>query len=330
MDMDSPKFEPLLNEPKGSNRYTIFPIQYMDLWDMYKKAQSAYWTTEEIDLSKDMQFWEDLSDNERHFIKNVLAFFAASDGIVNENIVSRFSNEVKSAEARAFYAFQAAIETVHSETYSLLIDTYIKDTEEKDRLLNAIDNIPCVERKANWAKRWIESQDCFSVRLIAFACVEGIFFSGAFCAIYWLKEKGVMPGLGFSNELISRDEGMHTDFAILLYKHLENKCSMQDVHEIVKECVEIEKEFILESIPCSMLGMNNELMSQYIEFVADRLLLQLGYAILYETRNPFDFMDRISLTNKTNFFEERVSEYSRAHVSESGGNQFQFGTDEEF
>ena len=272
--------EPLLTETK--NRHVIFPIQYNDVWSMYKKHVSTYWTVEEIDFSKDGKDWETLSHDEQYFIKNVLAFFAASDGIVNENLVLNFMSEIKVPEVLAFYSFQNAIETVHSETYSLLIDTYIKDEIEKNRLLNAVETIPCIKKKADWAMKWINStDDNFATRLIAFACIEGIFFSGAFCSIYWLKERGIMHGLTFSNELISRDESLHTEFAILLYSHIVNKLSEEKVHEIIKDAVTIEKEFIIESLPCRLLGMNSELMSQYIEFVSDRIAVQLGYNKIY-------------------------------------------------
>lgn len=321
--------EPLLTE--SNNRYVLFPIQYPAIWDMYKKHVSTYWTVEEIDLTKDHDDWEKLSDNERYFIKNVLAFFAASDGIVNENLVLNFMSEIKVSEALAFYSFQNAIETIHSETYSLLIDTYIKDKTEKNRLLNSIETIPSIKKKAEWAINWTESKKSnFSIRLIAFACVEGIFFSGAFCSIYWLKEKGLMHGLTFSNELISRDESLHTEFAVLLYSYIVNKLSEVEVHEIITDAVKIEKEFIIESLPCSLLGMNNELMSQYIEFVADRLVVQLGYNKIYNTRNPFDFMDRIGLEDKQNFFEVRVSNYSKAEIHNTKDSQLDFNMDDDF
>ena len=306
--------EPILSESSKS-RFVIFPIQHKKIWDMYKRAQASFWTAEEVDLSKDKDHWANLTENEQHFIKHILAFFAGSDGIVNENLAARFLNEVQYPEAKAFYAFQIAMETVHSETYSLLIDSYIQDPVEKDHLFNAISTIPCIRLKAEWALKWISSESAsFANRLVAFACVEGIFFSGAFCAIYWLKERGVMPGLCFSNELISRDESLHTEFAILLYSNLQNPLAEDVVHDIVKEAVDIEKEFIIDSIPCRMLGMNADLMSTYIEFVADRLLVQLGYSPVYRARNPFDFMDRIGMSNKTNFFEARVSEYAKANV----------------
>ena len=321
--------EPLLTET--SSRYVLFPIQYPPIWSMYKKHVSTYWTVEEIDLAKDHDDWEKLSDNERHFIKNVLAFFAASDGIVNENLVLNFMSEIKVSEVLAFYSFQNAIETIHSETYSLLIDTYIKDETEKDRLLNSIETIPSIRKKADWAIKWIENkQDSFAIRLIAFACVEGIFFSGAFCSIYWLKEKGLMHGLTFSNELISRDESLHTEFAILLYSYIVNKLSQEEVHEVISDAVTIEKEFIIESLPCSLLGMNSDLMSEYIEFVADRLVVQLGYDKIYETSNPFDFMDRIGLEDKQNFFEVRVSNYSKAEIHNTKDSKLDFNLDEDF
>ena len=321
--------EPLLIENK--NKYVLFPIEYHDIWSMYKKHVSTYWTVEEIDLAKDHDDWIKLSDNERYFIKNVLAFFAASDGIVNENLVLNFMSEIKVPEALAFYSFQNAIETVHSETYSLLIDTYIKDEVEKSRLLNAIETIPCIQKKANWAIKWIENgNDNFATRLIAFACVEGIFFSGAFCSIYWLKEKGLMHGLTFSNELISRDESLHTEFAILLYSHIKNKLSEEVVHNIIKDAVIIEKEFIIDSLPCKLLGMNSDLMSQYIEFVADRISLQLGYIKIYNVSNPFDFMDRIGLEDKQNFFEVRVSNYSKAELHNTKNSKLEFNRNDDF
>ncbi len=323
--------EPLLTENRS--RHVIFPIQYYDIWSMYKTHVSTYWTTEEIDFAKDSNDWVKLSDNERHFIKNVLAFFAASDGIVNENLVLRFMSEIKAPEALAFYSFQNAIETVHSETYSLLIDTYIKDSSEKDRLLNAVETIPCVNKKAQWAMKWIEDKEStFAMRLIAFAIIEGIFFSGAFCSIYWLKEKGLMHGLTFSNELISRDESLHTEFAVLLYSHIVNRLPENDVHCLIKEAVDIEKEFIIDSLPCSLLGMNSDLMSQYIEFVADRLVVQLKYNKIYNTKNPFPFMDRIGMDLKTNFFESRVSSYSKAELHKNDTKPLEFDTndDDEF
>ena len=301
--------EPLLHET--TERYVMFPIKDKEIWDMYKKQMDCFWRAEEIDLSRDMQDWISLSDNERHFIKMVLAFFAASDGIVLENLGMRFMSEVQLAEAKAAYGFQIMIENVHSETYSLLIDTYIKDAEEKDKLFKAIEHFPCVSKKASWAMKWInDKRSSFATRLIGFACVEGIFFSGSFCSIYWLKKRGLMPGLTFSNELISRDEGMHTDFAVLLYSKLQTRIPKKKVHDIVMEAVEIEKEFICDALPCRLIGMNSDMMKNYIEFVADRLSSQLGYGKIYNTANPFDFMEMISVETKTNFFESRVSEYS--------------------
>jgi ribonucleotide reductase beta subunit family protein with ferritin-like domain len=292
--------------------YTLFPIAHKEshLYKMYKQAVASFWTPEEIPFAKDTEDWEKLSDDEQHFIKQVLAFFAGSDGIVQENLASRFQREVNSQVVKLFYSFQNAMEGIHSETYSLLIDTYVKDKEEQTRLFKAIETIPCIGKKADWALRWIDSQEDFTTRLIGFACVEGIFFSGAFCAIYWLKKRGLMPGLTFSNELISRDEGLHTLFAVALYHTLAPKSS-EEIHAILREAVVIEKEFICEALPCSLIGMNSKLMSQYIEFVADRLAVQLGAPKLYNATNPFDFMDLISLEGKTNFFEKKVSEYSR-------------------
>tara|TARA_Y100001970_G_C14037090_1_gene751682 strand:+ start:18 stop:986 length:969 start_codon:yes stop_codon:yes gene_type:complete len=305
--------EPLLIE--NPNRYVLFPIEYTEVWNMYKKAVGSFWTTEEVKLDKDYKDWLTLTDDERHFIKYVLAFFAASDGIVLENLAMRFMNDVQISEARAFYGFQIAIENIHSEMYSLLIDTYIKNNEEKRFLFKAIENIPCIKKKAEWTIRWINDDDAnFSTRLVAFACVEGIFFSGSFCAIFWLKKRGLMPGLTISNEFISRDEALHTEFAILLYSYIKNKLSEETIHKIVNEAVALEKEFIIDAIPCAMIGMNSNLMSQYIEYVADRLLTQLGYKKIYNVENPFSFMELISIENKTNFFEERVSSYSKAGV----------------
>lgn len=324
-----PEIEPLLTETK--NRHVIFPINYDDIWSMYKKHVSTYWTVEEIDFSKDGADWAKLSEDEQYFIKNVLAFFAASDGIVNENLVLRFMSEIKVPEVLAFYSFQNAIETVHSETYSLLIDTYIKDDIEKSKLLNAIETIPCIKKKADWAMKWIEStDDNFATRLVAFACIEGIFFSGAFCAIYWIKERGLMHGLTFSNELISRDESLHTEFAILLYSHIKNKLSEEKIHSIIKEAVNIEKEFIIDSLPCRLLGMNSDLMSEYIEFVSDRICIQLGYNKIYNVSNPFDFMDRISLEDKQNFFEVRVSNYSKAELHNNENSKLDFNMEDDF
>lgn len=301
--------EPLLED--NQNRYVMFPIKDHDIWQLYKKMFDCMWRAEEIDLSKDMVHWEKLTDNERHFIKMILAFFAASDGIVVENLGMRFLSEVQLPEARTAYGFQLMMENVHSETYSLLIDTYIKDKTEKTQLFEALNNFPCIKKKGDWAIKWInDKRSSFAARLVAFACVEGIFFSGAFCSIYWLKKRGLMPGLTFSNELISRDEGMHTDLAIMLFHKLNKKLNKQKIKEIVKDAVQIEKEFICEALPCKLIGMNSKLMSQYIEFVADRLLLQLGCTKEYKSENPFDFMEMISLEGKTNFFEKRVSDYS--------------------
>ena len=303
--------EPLLTE--NDSRYVMFPIQDNEIWKMYKKQVDCFWRAEEIDLSKDIVQWnsETLNDNERYFISMILAFFAASDGIVTENLAVRFMGDVQLAEARAFYGFQIAIENIHNEVYSLLIDSLIKSDEQKNKLFAGIDNFPCIKKKSDWALRWInDKRSSFYTRLIAFACIEGIFFSGAFCSIYWLKKRGLMPGLTFSNELISRDEALHTEFAILLYNKMQKKYSKQKVHEIIKEAVEIEKEFICEALPCRLIGMNSKLMSQYIEFVADRLSLQLGYEKIYNSLNPFDFMEMISVEGKTNFFEKRVSEYA--------------------
>lgn len=305
--------EPLLKE--NPNRYVLFPIEYQEVWRHYKRAKSCFWTAEEIDFSGDMSDWEKLSDQEKYFIKNILAFFAGSDGIVMENLATRFMSEIQIPEVGAFYAYQIFNETIHSETYSLLIDTYVKDTQEKGRLFQAIQTIPCVARKAQWAIRWIQDESAsFGERLVAFAVVEGVFFSGSFCAIYWLKSRNILPGLTFSNELVSRDEGQHTDFAVLLHSMLINKPTEARVHTIVREAVAIEKEFITQSLPCSLIGMNADLMSEYIEFVADRLLSQLGYTKLWNAKQPFDFMELISLRPKTNFFEKRVGEYTKAGI----------------
>ena len=301
--------ESLLNE--NENRYVIFPIQHKPFWDMYKKAEANFWTAEELDLSKDLTDWNKLNEKEQFYIKNILAFFAASDGIVNENLVERFCQEVQVLEAKFFYGFQIAMENIHSETYSLLIDTYIKETEEKNKLFNAIQTIPSIKKKAEWALKWINDKDSpFSHRVIGFAAVEGIFFSGAFCSIFWLKKRGLMPGLCHSNELISRDEGLHTDFAVLMYKNLKDKPSEETIIQIIKEAVEIEKEFITESLSCELLGMNKELMSQYIEYVSDHLLKKLDVPVVYNSQNPFDWMEMISVQGKTNFFEKRVGEYA--------------------
>lgn len=293
--------------------YTLFPIKASEehLYKMYKQAVASFWTPEEISFATDLEHWEKLTDDEKHFVKHVLAFFAGSDGIVQENLASRFQREVDSQVVRLFYSFQNAMEGIHSETYSLLIDTYVKDKTEQDHLFRAIDTIPCIRKKADWALKWIDSQSSFATRLVAFAAVEGIFFSGAFCAIYWLKKRGLMPGLTFSNELISRDEGLHTLFAVALYHTLSDKLAPDVIRDLIREAVEIEEEFITDALPCSLIGMNSKLMKQYIQFVADRLLVQLGCEKLYRVTNPFDFMELISLEGKTNFFEKKVSEYSR-------------------
>ncbi|KAF2088048.1 ribonucleoside-diphosphate reductase subunit M2 [Saccharata proteae CBS 121410] len=308
--------EPLLQE--NPHRFVLFPIKYHEIWQMYKKAEASFWTAEEIDLSKDLHDWNKrLNDDERFFISHVLAFFAASDGIVNENLVERFSSEVQVPEARCFYGFQIMMENIHSETYSLLIDTYISEPKQRNYLFNAIDNIPCIKKKADWALRWIcDKNSTFAQRLIAFAAVEGIFFSGSFASIFWLKKRGLMPGLTFSNELISRDEGMHTDFACLLFSHIKSKPDAESVRKIIVEAVEIEQEFLSDALPVALLGMNANLMCQYIEFVADRLLLALGNKKVYNSTNPFDFMENISLAGKTNFFEKRVGDYQKAGVME--------------
>jgi ribonucleotide reductase beta subunit family protein with ferritin-like domain len=304
--------EPLLTE--NENRFVMFPIEDQSIWDMYKKQVDCFWRTEEVDLSKDMASWKTLNDEEKYFIKMIIAFFAGSDGIVLENLGTRFMGEVQLAEARAFYGFQIAMENIHSETYSLLIDTYEKDEKEKQKLFEGIQNFPCIKKKADWAVKWInDKRSSFATRLIAFACVEGIFFSGAFCSIFWLKKRGKMPGLTFSNELISRDEALHTEFAVLLYNKLVKKLSKKRITEIITEAVDIEKEFICEALPCRLIGMNATLMSQYIEFVADRLAMQLGNDKIYNTANPFDFMEAISVEGKTNFFEKRVGEYALAN-----------------
>lgn len=304
--------EPILQENK--ERFVLFPIKHKDIWEMYKKSEASFWTAEEIDLSSDFNDWNNrLNDDERHFVKHVLAFFAASDGIVNENLAVNFMNEVQYPEARCFYGFQIMMENIHSETYSLLIDTYIKDPAERTKLFNAMETVPCVGKKADWALKWISSES-FAERLIAFAAVEGIFFSGSFCSIFWLKKRGLMPGLSFSNELISRDEGMHCDFACMIYSQLQNKLSEAKVKEIITNAVEIEKEFVTDALPVRLIGMNADMMRQYIEFVADRLLVALGYSKVYNATNPFDFMELISLQGKTNFFEKRVGEYKKAGV----------------
>jgi ribonucleoside-diphosphate reductase subunit M2 len=304
--------EPLLKE--DDSRFVMFPIQYADVWEMYKKQVDCFWRAEEVDLSKDLASWAKLTEDEQYFIKMILAFFSASDGIVIENLGMRFMSDVQVSEARAFYGFQIAMENIHSEMYSLLIDTYVKDQDEKQCLFNAIDKFPCIKKKADWATKWInDKQSSFATRLIAFACVEGIFFSGAFCSIYWLKKRGLMPGLTFSNELISRDEALHTEFAVLLFNKLQKKPSKKNIIEIIKEAVEIEKEFICDALPCRLVSMNADLMSKYIEFVSDRLSVQLGADKIYDTLNPFDFMEMISVEGKTNFFEKRVGEYALAN-----------------
>ncbi len=320
--------EPILKD--NPNRFVLFPIEHNDIWDFYKKSEASFWTAEEIDLSQDNVDWENkLNDDERHFIKHVLAFFAASDGIVNENLAENFLSEVQYTEAKFFYGFQVMMENIHSETYSLLIDTYIKDPQEKDTLFNAIETLDCVKKKANWALNWIDNGS-FAERLIAFAAVEGIFFSGSFCSIFWLKKRGLMPGLTFSNELISRDEGMHCDFACLLYNsHLINQLPQEKVRTIITEAVEIEKEFVTDALPVKLIGMNADLMTQYIEFVADRLLSELGLEKQYGSSNPFDFMDMISLQGKTNFFEKRVAEYQKSGVA-TGNTGNNFSLDEDF
>ncbi len=320
------KNEVLLEE--NSERFVLFPIKYPKIWEMYKKHEASFWTAEEVDLSQDQKDWDRMNDGERYFITNVLAFFAASDGIVNENLAVNFMKEVQLPEARCFYGFQIMMENIHSETYSLLIDTYIKDTQEKNRLFNAIETVPCVKKKAEWALRWI-SKGSFAERLIAFAAVEGIFFSGSFCSIFWLKKRGLMPGLSFSNELISRDEGLHCDFACLLYGMLENKLDKEVLIAMIADAVKIEQEFVSTALPVDLIGMNAKMMSQYIEFVADRLLVALGQKRIYNVTNPFDFMELISLQGKTNFFEKRVGEYQKAGVM-SSKDQHSFKMDEDF
>lgn len=304
--------EPLLTP--DDNRYVMFPIKYNDIWEMYKRSIDSFWHTGEISLAQDLNDWNKLNEDERNFIKMVLAFFSSSDALVTDNLGTRFMNEVQVSEARAFYAFQIAIETIHSEMYSILIDTYIKDSEEKTKLFQATSNYPCIEKKFKWAEKWLnDKRSNFATRLVGFALVEGLFFSSSFAAIYWIKKRGLMPGLTFSNELISRDEALHTEFAILLYSKINKKIPKKRLYEIVKEAVDIEKEFITESIPCRMIGMNSKLMCQYIEFVADRLCLQLGYDKLYNSSNPFDFMELISIESKVNFFERTNAEYALAN-----------------
>ena len=316
--------EPLLSP--DDNRFVMFPIKYDDIWQMYKKQVDCFWRAEEIDLSKDTIHWETLNADEKHFISMILAFFAASDGIVLENLASRFMNDVQVSEARAFYGFQIAMENIHSHTYSLLIDTYIKNTQEKEKLFHAIDYFPCIKKKSDWAQKWIhDNRSSFATRLVAFACIEGIFFSGAFCSIFWMKKRGLMPGLTFSNELISRDEALHCEFAVLLYSKLIKKLDKSRIHEIIKEAVEIETEFICNALPCRLIGMNSDLMTQYIQFVADRLCVQLGYKKIYNVANCFDFMELISLESKGNMFERRISEYSLSNKDNK--NAFEFSED---
>jgi len=321
--------EPLLMDNPG--RFVILPIQYGDIWQMYKKAEASFWTAEEVDLSKDLADWDKLKPDERYFVSHILAFFAASDGIVNENLVERFMKEVQVTEARCFYGFQIAMENIHSEMYSLLIDTFIKDPSERDHLFNAIETIPAVKKKADWALRWIASDDVsYAERVVAFASIEGIFFSGAFASIFWLKKRGLMPGLTFSNELISRDEGLHTDFACLMFKHLVNKPSQDRIYKIIRDAVDIEIEFLTEALPCALIGMNSILMIQYIKFVADRLLKELECDKIYNVENPFDFMENISLEGKTNFFEKRVGEYQKMGVMNTTKEESKFCLDADF
>mmetsp|Transcript_43626 Transcript_43626/g.68034 ORF Transcript_43626/g.68034 Transcript_43626/m.68034 type:complete len:342 (+) Transcript_43626:56-1081(+) len=315
------KSDPLLME--NPHRWVMFPIQYPEVWEMYKKHEASFWTAEEIDLSQDLKDWDTLSESEQHFVKHVLAFFAASDGIVLENLAAQFSTEVQIPEARAFYGFQIAMENIHSETYSLLIEQYIREPSEKEDIFNAIETMTAVRDKAQWAIQWMQKENSFAERIIAFAAVEGILFSGSFCAIYWLKKRGLMPGLTFSNELISRDEGLHTEFACLLYSMLQNKLPDTVVHDLIRGAVNVERQFICEALSCDLIGMNNELMTKYIEFVADRLLTALGHPKLYNATNPFDWMELISLQGKTNFFEKRVGEYQKAGVMASTADQSQ-------
>lgn len=318
--------EPLLQNT--DDRFVMFPIMYNDVWDMYKKAVESFWRAEEVDLSRDIEDWNNkINDDERYFISMILAFFAASDGIVNENLCLRFYNDIPVSEVRAFYSFQMAIETIHSEMYSLLIETYIKNSDEKQKLFHSLENFPFIKKKADWAIKYInDNRTSFASRLVAFLCVEGIFFSGAFSAIYWLKKRGIMPGLTFSNELISRDEALHAEFAILLYSKLQKKLSKKKIHDIIKDAAEIEKEFMSDAIPCRMIGMNSGLMCNYIEFVADRICLQLGYDVIYGSKNPFDFMELISIEGKTNFFERKVSEYALSNKNDDG-DVFDFNAD---
>jgi ribonucleoside-diphosphate reductase subunit M2 len=323
--MSKNNIEPLL--APDDNRFVMFPIVYQDIWDMYQKQIDCFWRPEEIDLSKDLTHWNALNKDEQLFISMILAFFAASDGIVLENLAQRFMSDVQVSEARAFYGFQIAMENIHSHTYSNLIETYIKDKEEKHKLFNAISNYPCIKKKSDWAQKWIhDNRSSFATRLVAFACIEGIFFSGAFCSIFWLKKRGLMPGLTFSNELISRDEALHCEFAVLLYSKLVKKMDKSRIHEIIKEAVEIETEFICEALPCRLIGMNSQMMTQYIQFVADRLCVQLGYKKIYNITNPFDWMELISLEGKTNFFERRVGDYALANKCQST-NDFELTDD---
>lgn len=309
--MSKNQIEPLL--VADDKRFVMFPIKDEEIWKMYKKQVDCFWRAEEIDLSKDQKDWDTLQPDEKQFLSSILAFFAASDGIVLENLALRFMGEVQLAEARAFYGFQIAMENIHSQTYSMLIDSYIKNDAEKERLFDAVEHFPCIRKKADWAQKWIkDNRSSFATRLVAFACVEGIFFSGAFCSIFWMKKRGLLPGLTFSNELISRDEALHTEFAILLYNKLQKKMPKARIHEIIREAVEIETEFICEALPCRLIGMNSAMMIQYIQFVADRLCVQLGYEKIYNTANPFSFMELISLQSKANFFEKRVSDYALA------------------
>ena len=324
------KTAPITTEPlltPDENRYVMFPIKFPDIWDMYKRSIDSFWHTGEVSLAQDLNDWEKLTKDEQQFIKMVLAFFSSSDAVVTDNLGTRFMNEVQPSEARAFYGFQIAIETIHSEMYSILIDTYIKDSDEKDRLFKATQNFPCIAKKFNWAQKWLnDKRSSFATRLVAFALVEGLFFSSSFAAIYWIKKRGLLPGLTFSNELISRDEALHTEFAILLYSKLNKKLPKKKIYEIVKEAVDIEKEFILDAIPCRMIGMNSKLMSQYIEFVADRICLQLGYDKIYNASNPFDFMELISIESKVNFFERINAEYALADKTDKG-DVFEFNAD---
>jgi ribonucleoside-diphosphate reductase subunit M2 len=322
--MSKNNLEPLL--APDDNRFVMFPIHHQDIWKMYKKQVDCFWRAEEIDLSKDLTHWEGLNKDEQTFISMILAFFAASDGIVLENLAQRFMSDVQISEARAFYGFQIAMENIHSETYSLLIETYIKDKDEKSKLFNAITNFQCIKKKSDWSQKWIhDNRSSFATRLVAFACVEGIFFSGAFCSIFWLKKRGLLPGLTFSNELISRDEALHCEFAVLLYSKLVKKIDKARIHEIIKEAVEIETEFICDALPCRLIGMNSQMMTQYIQFVADRLSVQLGYKKIYNVANPFDWMELISLESKTNFFEKRLDAYALAN--KCSDNAFEFSED---